>query len=211
MCGIQSTYLYRYCLPTSPGLASCASVITTATTEPAWHRRLRAKRSQARTLVRLATARQLLQDHHSAQQPPMSKNGAGASDKDDGWVVASHRRKPKQQMVQCCRDGCKGTCPLNVVYRASQADGVPGIFSSAVKSTGFHLALTSKSSNQATIRFSRRSSASRPNSRRSTWTALCFAHKDFRFRIDSENRLKLNPLAYDIPPAILKFEISSAI
>ena len=55
----------------------------------------------------------------------MSKNGAGASDKDDGWVVASHRRKPKQQMVQCCKSGCKGACPLNVVYRASQADGVP--------------------------------------------------------------------------------------
>ena len=112
-------------MPTSLGIASCASVITTATTEPAWHRRLRAKRSQARTLVRLAVARHLLQVPPSAQQPPMSKNGAGASDKDDGWAVAPHRRNPKQQMVQCCKVGCKGACPLNVVLRASQVDGVP--------------------------------------------------------------------------------------
>ena len=40
----------------------------TTVTEPAWHRRLRNKRSNARTLVRLAKAEHLLASHHSAQQ-----------------------------------------------------------------------------------------------------------------------------------------------
>ena len=55
----------------------------------------------------------------------MSKNGSGATDKGEAWAVASHRRKPKQQLVQCTKSGCKGACPLNVVCRGAQADGVP--------------------------------------------------------------------------------------
>ena len=55
----------------------------------------------------------------------MSKNGTGASDKGEAWAVASHRRKPKQQLVQCSKSGCKGACPLNVVSRGAQAEGVP--------------------------------------------------------------------------------------
>ena len=53
-------------------------------TDPAWHRRLREQRAHARVLLRVASARDLLQtdldeldaarhllsNHHSAQQPP---------------------------------------------------------------------------------------------------------------------------------------------
>ena len=55
----------------------------------------------------------------------MSKNGFGATDKGGAWAVASHPRKLKQQLVQCSKSGCKGSCPLHVVCRGAQADGVP--------------------------------------------------------------------------------------
>ena len=45
--------------------------------EPAWHRRARSQRAQARTLLRLGKAAELLQGHHSAQRD-MGKKAAGA-------------------------------------------------------------------------------------------------------------------------------------
>ena len=54
--------------------ASCLAATTSA--EPAWHRRARARRAEARVLLRLGAAAELLQGHHSAQraarQPPPS-------------------------------------------------------------------------------------------------------------------------------------------
>ncbi len=48
-----------------PGLATAQRLA-----EPAWHRRQRRQRAAARVLVRLDSARQLLQRHHSAQRRP---------------------------------------------------------------------------------------------------------------------------------------------
>ena len=50
-------------------LARCIVAATTTTSEPAWHRRARARRADARTLLRVAAAKRLLGQHHSAQQP----------------------------------------------------------------------------------------------------------------------------------------------
>ncbi len=46
--------------------------------EPAWHRRQRRVRGQARAIVRVAAARDLLNGHHSAQRPSMAKAKVGA-------------------------------------------------------------------------------------------------------------------------------------
>ncbi len=64
--------------------------------EPAWHRRARRQRAQARVLVRLGRAANLLGRHHSAQARPMGRGGngrggggSGASDDFEGMVSAA--------------------------------------------------------------------------------------------------------------------------
>ena len=54
----------------------CNSNIPSSQKEPAWHRRARAQRSTARTLVRVAAATQLLARNHSAQQSPQPFHAA---------------------------------------------------------------------------------------------------------------------------------------
>ncbi len=59
-----------------PAIASGASPLATTTTrtwEPAWHRRARSQRANARTLLHLGKAAEFLSTHHSAQRD-MSKN-----------------------------------------------------------------------------------------------------------------------------------------
>ncbi len=61
--------------------------------EPAWHRRARRERGQARTLLRIAAAQRLLQSHHSAQRHPqrsslaMGRGGGGGGPRDGGSSV----------------------------------------------------------------------------------------------------------------------------
>ena len=54
---------------------SLLATTTTRTWEPAWHRRARSQRAQARTLLRLGKAAELLQAHHSAQRDMSTKTG----------------------------------------------------------------------------------------------------------------------------------------
>ncbi len=57
--------------------------------EPAWHRRARRARGNARALLRVASAAQLLRDHHSAQRLPVSPMpNAAASSKGQRGVAA---------------------------------------------------------------------------------------------------------------------------
>ena len=80
---------------------------------PAWHRRARRQRADARTLLRLEAARKLLESHHSAQ-PEMPK--AGAAGVKDTWrcpecFYVSTRVQPHQlryckEAFQCADWGC---------------------------------------------------------------------------------------------------------
>eukprot|EP00971_Amphidinium_carterae_P150857 2991367-Amphidinium_carterae.1 len=73
--------------------ASLFGTTTKATSDPAWHRRDRKRRGEARLLLRALQARDLLASHHSANMP----KGKGKSGKDTyfvcskscGWTWAS--------------------------------------------------------------------------------------------------------------------------
>ena len=120
---------------TEAGLASSASCVCTAAIalrsatppavrEPAWHRRRRAQRAAARTLLRVQRASSLLAAHHSAQ---VVMPGAGNK---DGSVLSG----PKKPAWSCgcgcagnwasrtsCRD-CGRGAPRSILDRARAAD-----------------------------------------------------------------------------------------
>ncbi len=88
-------------------LAPLAAVAESAATaqrgaEPAWHRRLRRKRGDARALLRVASASRLLASHHSAQAAaasPSMVRGRWSSDR-DGWFSRSERDGRSQSRGQ---------------------------------------------------------------------------------------------------------------
>ncbi len=60
----------------APRRLSARVVTAQRTGEPAWHRRQRRNRAQARTIARVAAAKALLGAHHSAQRTAFSSDGA---------------------------------------------------------------------------------------------------------------------------------------
>ena len=56
-------------------IGAVTSVVSTTrdTSEPAWHRRARRQRADARVLLRLRAAEERLQRHHSAQMTPFAR------------------------------------------------------------------------------------------------------------------------------------------
>ncbi len=90
------------------------------TKEPAWHRRARAKRSIARTLLRLAGSEQLLAAYHSAQAHDEAMSGSNARVTPAGF---SRPRKPQRALLKCpCypNTGCRGTILEEVaIHKAS--------------------------------------------------------------------------------------------
>ena len=84
---------------------------------PAWHRRARRQRSDARTLLRLEAARKLLEGHHSAQPEMTKAGGAGVKDtwRCPGCGYVSTRVQPHQlryckDAFQCADWGCATGC-----------------------------------------------------------------------------------------------------
>ena len=112
-------------------LASCLTDLTRAagfaatTPEPAWHRRARAQRSAARTLLRVASAKKVLAQHHSAQQ------GHAAGMAPRYWCC--HGKDCRDQSKRCdymvpigktACDACGHMPPLHVSCPA-KATGAP--------------------------------------------------------------------------------------
>ena len=79
-------------------------------------RRAQRQRQSDRALITLAQANRRLAKHHgSADSAPMAGNGF--------MVVAA--KKQARASVQCAKPGCTGSCPINVIRRSNQKDGVP--------------------------------------------------------------------------------------
>ena len=74
-------------------------------------------------MATLAKANLRLSRHHgSSPGTAMPRKGGTAKD-GEGWQTA--RGKARPQLVPCSKPGCKGSCPIAVVRRGLQADGVP--------------------------------------------------------------------------------------
>ena len=90
-------------------LPQAAATITTIlfSKEPAWHRRQRAQRSAARTLLRVQSARDLLSLHHSAQNGATVPQPIGAA--------KGTKPQPGPPTTGCSRPTCKGTIPTGTL------------------------------------------------------------------------------------------------
>ncbi len=80
--------------------------------EPAWHRRQRRRRGDARALLRVASASKLLAAHHSAQpQPTAAPHMARGrwSRHEDGWTSWEANRGRSQSRGRSARRGNDGT------------------------------------------------------------------------------------------------------
>ena len=106
-------------------LTSGVLLVAATTSEPAWHRRARARRADARTLLRVASAQRLLAEHHSAQRGPGTRRSPlshavtsmGSDEEKTAWLCKSCKGpdgKPFQNRgtrKECfkCKVG-KGAC-----------------------------------------------------------------------------------------------------
>ncbi len=82
--------------PAAPYPRACtalhvATALSQRAGEPAWHRRQRRRRGDARALLRVAAASRLLSQHHSSPKPTFSSASMGwgsrFSGNDDGWYT----------------------------------------------------------------------------------------------------------------------------
>ncbi len=94
----------------------------TRTQEPAWHRRLQAKRAAARTLLRVVDSRHLLANHHSAQHGSTMAPDAAAPVGSNGWRSARPSRKMFSPPLYCQGKGgtCTGTIPTHTAVAHMQ-------------------------------------------------------------------------------------------
>ncbi len=105
--------------PAPPPLAGLGLTATIRSAEPAWHRRQRKKRGEARTLLRIAAAADLLNRHHSAQMP-FPQNGSGGERKES---IISTMRDGKWDCNIC---GTAGNWATRYKCRACTAYGPKG-------------------------------------------------------------------------------------
>jgi hypothetical protein len=97
---------------------------------PAWHRRRQQARKTDRELVALARrvgqAASRLECHHGSSAGNLQpfEDFIARQMGDGSWRQAIGRKKGWTK-VQCGKAGCSGSCPLNVVLRSNQKDGIP--------------------------------------------------------------------------------------
>ncbi len=86
--------------------------------EPAWHRRQRRKRGDARALLRVASAAQALSAHHSSQPAAHPMVRGRWSRDDDGWVSRNARGRSQSRGRSSRRDnGAEGNNDSSKDYR----------------------------------------------------------------------------------------------
>ncbi len=119
-------------------LAAVLAATARAGGEPAWHRRQRRTRAQARTLVRLAAAKSILDHHHSRQRAPAAHShhvgptGVQNMAKDEAEFAAGASRHPYWSCGcgtsdnwgdrRRCRT-CKREAPFSIRKRQSEQGG----------------------------------------------------------------------------------------
>ncbi len=121
-------------MPASLSAGGCCGAATAQRAgEPAWHRRQRRIRAQARVIARIAAAKSVLADHHSAQRRPSSGFSGGgrmAKQANDAQAASGQRRGPPWS-CNCgavdnwgdrrkCRV-CKRDAPAAVLRRQKEA------------------------------------------------------------------------------------------
>ncbi len=101
--GVDAASLAAAAAAAAPGWRLAARLdATRAPSEPAWHRRARRARAEARVIVRLDAARARLASHHSAPFGGMRRNGGGKGAAGGGNVLAA------RQLLLSLFDGAVG-------------------------------------------------------------------------------------------------------